>query len=131
MATTLLTISALFFLITNGIDTLIYKVGKDILSPWYRVIQRMSFHFENESTEKICSIISWISLLILLPTSISLAFRLNWFIAFAISFALKFIVQGFIVNIYVAVVRRANLYSSMIITFIIGIITMVIGIIIR
>jgi len=131
MATTLLIISAFYFLITNGIETFIYNVGKDILSPWYRVVQSMSFRYENESTEKICSIISWLSLLILLPTSISLAFHLNWFIAFAIGFALKFIVQGFIVNIYVAIIRRANLFSSMIITFIIGVITLIIGVLVR
>ena len=132
MATTLLIISAIYFLITNGIDTLLYNVGKDVLSPWHRVIQRMSFHYENKSTEKICSIISWLSLLILLPTSISLAFHINWFLAFLIgAVLLKFIVQGFIVNIYIAIIRRANLYSSMIITFIIGVITLIIGILTR
>jgi len=132
MATTLLIISVFYFLITNGIDTLIYNSKKDMLSPRFMEIQKMIIYYETEFFEKACPVISWISLLVLMPTSISLAFHLNWFLAFLIgAVLLKFIVQGFIVNIYIAFIKRANLYTSMIISFIIGIITLIIGTLIR
>ena len=127
MATTLLIISAIYFLITNGIDTLISHAKKDILSPLYNAVMMN----ETEFLEKACPIISGISLFILMPTSISFAFHINWFIALGIAFVSKFVIQGFLVNIYIAVFSRGNIFFSMIITFIIGIVTMVIGIIIR
>ena len=126
MATTLLIISAICFLIANGIDTLISHAKKEPGSRWF------FFVIEHETifSEKANPIISMISLAILMPTSISLAFHINWFLALGIAFASKLIIQGFLVNIYIAIFSRGNLFSSIIIAFIVGIITLIIGVLI-
>jgi len=130
MATTLLIISAIFFLITNGIEIFLYNAQNDKHSFFHRESWMMWWNNYNGFYEKGCPLISDISLFILMPTSISIAFHLNWFLAFGSALLLKFIVQRTLVNIYISIFRRANLYSSMIKTFIIGIITMIIGILI-
>ena len=126
MTTMLLVISAIYFLIANGIDTLISHAKNDVFSPLNNVIMMT----ETEFFEKVSPFISWISLLVLMPTSISLAFHINWFLALGIAFLSKFIIQGVLVNIYIAVFSKGNLFSSMMIAFIVGIITLIIGILI-
>jgi len=127
MATILLVISAIYFLITNGIDTFISHERNAPFSKWFFNI---SLH-ETMFLEKATPIISMVSLFILMPTSISLAFHINWFLSLGIAFVSKFIIQGFLVNLYIAIFSKGNLFSSMIISFIVGVIALIIGIIIR
>ena len=128
MATTLLVISAILFLVTNGIDSLIAREEKvNMGSPLY-------WQISDSKTEFLCkvtTIFSFVSLLIFLPTTISLAFHLNWFLALGIAILLKLILQGVIVSVYMVIFYRGNPYFSMILSFILGIVTMIIGLIIR
>jgi len=134
MATTLFIISAVCFYISNGIDTYVSHSRKDVLSPMYRPINAYLMMYETVFLEKAIPIISVISIWMLMPTSISMAFHLNWFLAFLIVLLLKVIVQGVLVtmvNFVIVFFARGKFFSSMIITFIVGIITLVIGILIR
>jgi len=127
MATILLVISALYFFVTNGMDTLIgHEEKENIGSPLYMQI----ISSKTEFFEKTCPIISFISIFVLMPTTISLAFHINWFIAFGITILLKFIIQGITVGIYNMFFYRGNPFFSMVLSFILGIVTMIIGLLV-
>ena len=134
MATTLFIISALCFFISNGIDTEISRIkDKEAFTPLHRMVYSYFIRHETMFLQKAIPIISGISIFILMPTSISLAFHINWFLAFLIAIFLK-VIQGIFSGIMITPVllfARGDFFSSIIVTFIIGIITMVMGIIIR
>jgi steroid 5-alpha reductase family enzyme len=113
MVATLFVISALLFLITFGINAFI-PISEDM---------RDSGYIDNFWKAK-----PIISGFILAPTSISLAFNLNWFLSLLIIVVVTFTIIGYIVKAYL--VRFASgkgLETDIKWTFILGIIFFIIG----
>ena len=125
MATILLAVSAFYFFITNGIDFTITYHRRNYGPLWEDII-----FSETDFLRNVSPAFGFVSLLILLPTSISLAFHLNWFLAFGIAILLRFTLLRIIVGAYMAIFYRGNPYFSMILSFILGIVTMIIGLVI-
>ena len=138
MATTLFIISALCFFISHLIYIFISNYHKDVLSPHFLTISSYLFvrsmMNENLFLEKITPTLNILSIFILMPTAISLAFYINWFLALLIVILLILIVQGLLMSIIKTIIvffAKGNFFPSIIITFIVGIIFMVIGILVK